>query len=173
MLFRSLPLILPLLLPGMSVNPMKIAQSLCLLMLLPLGVALTVRARAPKAAAGLRALLNPVSNLSLFLLVVLLVIVNFKSVLGVFGTGGIVAGVLLVGVGYGAGWLLGGPGADTRLVLGLGTSQRNIAAALVVGSQSFSDPNVVVIVVVTAIVSLLILMPLSRFLARGTPRGEK
>jgi bile acid:Na+ symporter, BASS family len=47
----------------------------------------------------------------------------------------------------------------------LGTSQRNIAAALVVASQSFSDPKVVVMVIVVAIVGLIILMPLSRALA--------
>jgi hypothetical protein len=39
------------------------------------------------------------------------------------------------------------------------------AAALVVGSQSFSDPKVVVMVIVVAIVGLIILMPLSRALA--------
>jgi BASS family bile acid:Na+ symporter len=55
---------------------------------------------------------------------------------------------------------------DTRRVLALGTAQRNIAAALVVGSQSFRDPKVVVTVVVVAIVSLLVLMPLSRLLAK-------
>jgi BASS family bile acid:Na+ symporter len=87
-------------------------------------------------------------------------------VLSVFGTRAILAGLLFIAVGYGLGWLLGGPGADTRPVLGLGTAQRNIAAALVVGSQSFSDPNVVVMVVVLAMVSLLILMPLSRWLAK-------
>jgi len=48
----------------------------------------------------------------------------------------------------------------------LGTAQRNIAAALVVGSQSFSNPRVVVMVVVVAIVSLLILLPMSRLLAK-------
>jgi BASS family bile acid:Na+ symporter len=48
----------------------------------------------------------------------------------------------------------------------LGTAQRNIAAAIVVGSQSFTDPKVVVMVVVVAIVGLLILMPLSRRLAK-------
>ena len=69
--------------------------------------------------------------------------------------------------GYGIGWVLGGPGADTRPVLGLGTAQRNIAAALVVGSQSFDDPKVVVMVVVVAIVGLLTLMPLSRLLAKS------
>ena len=35
-------------------------------------------------------------------------------------------------------------------------------AAIVVGSQSFTDPKVVVMVVVSALVGLLILMPLSR-----------
>ena len=75
-------------------------------------------------------------------------------------------GLLFIALGYAVGWALGGPAADTRPVLGLGTAQRNIAAALVVGGQSFSDPSVVVIVVVAAIVSLLILLPMSRLLAR-------
>jgi BASS family bile acid:Na+ symporter len=61
--------------------------------------------------------------------------------------------------------MLGGPGNDTRPVLALATAQRNIAAALVVGSQSFSDPKVVVMVIVVAILGLIILMPLSRALA--------
>jgi BASS family bile acid:Na+ symporter len=100
-----------------------------------------------------------------------LVVVNFASVLSVFGTRGILAGVLFNVAGFAVGWLLGGPAADTRVVLGLGTAQRNIAAAIVVGSQSFTDPKVVVMVVVVAIVGLFILMPLSRKLAGGrTPQ---
>ena len=39
-----LPLVLPLFLPGVSVNPAKIARSLFLLMLLPLAGALAVKA---------------------------------------------------------------------------------------------------------------------------------
>ena len=38
-----LPLVLPVLLPGVSVNPAEIASSLFLLMLLPLAVALFVK----------------------------------------------------------------------------------------------------------------------------------
>jgi hypothetical protein len=44
------------------------------------------------------------------------------------------------------GWMLGGPGTDTRRVLALGTGQRNIAAALVVASETFSDPQVITMV---------------------------
>ena len=161
-----LPLVLPVLLPGVSVNPAKIARSLFLLMLLPLAGALAVKARFAVAAARTKPVLDRVSNLSLILLVVLITAANINNVLAVFGTRGILAGLLFIAVGFGMGWLLGGPGMDTRRVLALGTAQRNIAAALVVGSQSFRDPKVVVMVVVVAIVSLLVLMPLSRLLAK-------
>ena len=166
-----LPLVLPVLLPGVSVNPAKIASSLFLLMLLPLAGALAVRAWYVVAAAGAKPVLDKVSNLSLILLMLLITATNINSVLAVFGTGGILAGLLFIAAGFGAGWLLGGPGMDTRPVLALGTAQRNIAAALVVGGQSFSDPKVVVMVVVVAIVSLLVLMPLSRLLARRSLPG--
>jgi bile acid:Na+ symporter, BASS family len=161
-----LPLVLPVLQPGVSVNPAKIARSLFLLMLLPLAGALAVKARFAVAAARTKPVLDRVSNLSLILLVLLITAANINNVLAVFGTHGILAGLLFIAVGFGIGWLLGGPGMDTRRVLALGTAQRNIAAALVVGSQSFSDPKVVVMVVVVAIVSLLVLMPLSRLLAK-------
>jgi BASS family bile acid:Na+ symporter len=160
-----LPLVLPILLPGVSVNPLQIARSLVLLMLLPLAGALAVNAKFPAAAARAKPWFDRLSSLGLILVVVLLVVVNFSDVLSVFGTGAILAGLLFIAMGYGVGWALGGPAADTRPVLALGTAQRNIAAALVVGSQSFSNPSVVVMVVVVAIVSLLILLPLSRLLA--------
>ena len=53
-------------------------------------------------------------------------------------------------------------------MLALGTAERNIAAALVVVGQDFSDPKVVVMVVVVAIVGLLVLMPIARVVARAT-----
>lgn len=162
-----LPLVLPILLPGVSVNPAQIARSLGLLMLLPLAGALAVNAKLPAAAARAKPLFDRLSSLSLVLVVVLLVVVNFNKVLSVFGTRAILAGLLFIALGFAVGWAFGGPGADTRAVMGLGTAQRNIAAALVVGGQSFSNPSVVVMVVVVAIASLLILLPLSRLLARN------
>jgi bile acid:Na+ symporter, BASS family len=160
-----LPVVLPLLLPGVAVNPAKIAQSLVLLMLLPLGIGLALKSRYEELAARVKPLLDQVSNISLILLVLLITAANIDKVLDVFGTRGILAGLLFIALGFAIGWLLGGPGNDTRRVLALGTAQRNIAAALVVGSQSFSDPRVVVMVIVVAIVGLIILMPLSRALA--------
>jgi BASS family bile acid:Na+ symporter len=166
-----LPLVLPRLLPGVSVNPAQIAKSLVLLMLLPLGCALAVNANRPDIAAKVKPLLDKASNLGLIALIGLLTALNARSVLAVFGTGGILAGVVFLAIGYGVGWMLGGRARETRTVLGLGTAQRNIAAALVVANQSFDDPNVVVMVVVVAIVGLVTLMPLARMLGRGVPAG--
>ena len=160
-----LPVVLPLLLEGVSVDPWKIARSLILLMLLPLAVGLALKAYYEAMAARVKPALDWISNVSLILLVLLITAANIDKVLDVFGTRGILAGLLFIALGFAIGWLLGGPGNDTRRVLALGTAQRNIAAALVVGSQSFSDPKVVVMVIVVAIVGLIILMPLSRALA--------
>ena len=162
-----MPLVLPLLLEGVSVDPMKIARSLVLLMLLPLGIGLAVNARFGSIAEKMRAPLNKISSLSLILLIVLLLVTNIQNVIGLFGTRGILASILFLFAGAGIGWLLGGPGLGTKGVLALGTAQRNIAAALVVGGKDF-DPKVLVMIVVVAVVGLLILMPLARFLGTRT-----
>src|SRR5215471_11859531 len=67
-----MPLVLPLLLEGVSVDPTKIARSLVLLMLLPLGAGLLVKARFSHVADRVRTPLNGISSLSLVLLIVLL-----------------------------------------------------------------------------------------------------
>ncbi|MGB8633384.1 MAG: bile acid:sodium symporter [Xanthobacteraceae bacterium] len=160
-----LPVVLPLLLTGVTVDPWQIARSLIVLMLLPLAAGLALKAYYEVMAARVKPALDRISNISLILLVLLITAANIDKVLDVFGTRGILAGLLFIALGFAIGWVLGGPGNDTRRVLALGTAQRNIAAALVVGSQSFSDPKVVVMVIVVAIVGLIILMPLSRALA--------
>jgi bile acid:Na+ symporter, BASS family len=164
-----MPLVLPLLLEGVSVDPMKIARSLVLLMLLPLGAGLAMNARFKSIAERLRAPLNRISSLSLALLIVLMLVTNIQNVISLFGTRGILASILFLLVGAGIGWLLGGPGLGTKGVLSLATAQRNIAAALVVGGKDF-DAKVLVMIVVVAVVGLLILVPLARVL--GTRSAE-
>ena len=158
-----MPLVLPLLLEGVSVDPMKIARSLVLLMMLPLGAGLAVNAWFRSIAEKMRAPLGRISTLSLAVLIVLMLVTNFQNLVSLFGTRGILASILFLFVGAGIGWLLGGTGSGTKGVLALATAQRNIAAALVVGGKDF-DPKVLVMIVVVAVVGLLVLMPLARVL---------
>ena len=66
-----LPVVLPLLLPGVTVDPWKIARSLVLLMLLPLAIGLALKARYGDLAARVKPVLDWISNISLILLVLL------------------------------------------------------------------------------------------------------
>ena len=166
-----MPLVLPLLLEGVSVDALSIARSLVLLMLLPLAAGLVVKRKYNAVAVRVAPLLNKVSSLSLLLLIVLLVATNIQNIVAMFGTRGVLASSIFLLVSFATGWLLGGPGPDTRSVLALGSGQRNIAAALVVGGQNFDDKKVIVMVAVVAIVGLLVLMPLARVVARRATAG--
>ena len=165
-----MPVVMPLLLQDVEVDPTKIARSLVLLMLLPLLLGLAVRARAATVAGRAASVLNRVSSVSLTLMMVLMVVTNARSIVGLFGTRGVLASIVFLLVGVTVGWLLGGSTRDMKSVLALGTAQRNIAAALVVSGQNFDDPTVVVMVTVVAIVGLLLLMPLARQLSKPTPQ---
>jgi BASS family bile acid:Na+ symporter len=131
-----MPLVLPLMLEGVSVDPVKIGSSLVFLMLLPLAIGLLVRARLSGLAAKAQPFLSRLSILSLVSLIALLLITNMQNVLSLYGTRGVLASILFVAAGSGIGWLLGGPQSDTRGVMALGTAQRNIAAALVVAART-------------------------------------
>jgi len=127
-----------------------------------------------RSSRASEAVLDWVCNVSLVPMVLLLAVANIDKILHVFGTRGILAGFLLIALGFGIGWMLGGPRLDTRRALALGTGQRNIAAALVVASESFSDPSVVIIVIVVTIAGLLTLMPVCHVLANhGVEQSTK
>lgn len=161
-----MPLVLPLLLSGVSVDPLKIATSLFLLMLLPLGVGLVVKSSLGRVAVRLEPLFRKVSTFALVLLMVLIFVANIRNILSLFGSRGVLASILFLVAGSITGWFLGGSAVETRSVMSLGTAQRNIAAALVVAKQNFSDPQVVVMVVVIAIVGLILLFPFACWLAK-------
>lgn len=167
-----MPLALPLLLAGVTVDPLEIARSLVLLMLVPLAVALFVRARWEGLARATQPWLGKLSSASLALLMIGMVVTNFQNLLGLYGTRGVIASVVFLALGAGAGWLLGGRDRGTKGVMALGTAQRNIAAALVVAGQSFTDPRVVVLVVVVAIVGMVMLFPFARSLAASRRGGD-
>lgn len=160
------PVVLPLLLEGTAVNPVKIASSLVVLMLIPLAAGLALRARRPDAAGRIRPAVGLLSTVSMILVVLLTIAGHFQSVLSMFGTFAILAAVIFTAVCAGIGWLLGGSGVNTRGVLALGTAQRNMAAAFVVAGQNFDDPKVTVMITVVLIVEFLMLLPLARMLAR-------
>ncbi|EMA47377.1 bile acid:sodium symporter family protein [Halococcus saccharolyticus] len=166
------PLVLPLLLPGVEVNPLDIASSLVVLMLLPLAAGLVIRSRYAGVASTLQPTMAQTASTSLVLLMVLMLVLNFENIVGVIGTGLIVALLVLVVLSLAAGYVLGGPTVETRSVVGLGTAQRNISAALVVGAGNFTDPDVIVTLLVGALMMLAVLLVVGGELGKRTDRSN-
>lgn len=152
------PLALPLLLPGVTVSPLDIAGSLVVLMLIPLAIGLFIHSRYAPVAERLQPALAQISNVGLMLGFVALLALNWRSLLATIGSGAILALVLLIVGAFLFGWLLAGKERAARPVLGLGTAQRNISAALVVAGANFSDPDVLVMCMAGALLMLAGLM---------------
>jgi len=168
-----LPIVLPMLLGGIEVNPWDIAQSLILLMLLPLTLGLLINARYEEMAAKLQPVFGQASSTALLLLAVLGLVLNFREMVSLVGSFGILAAVLFLLTALALGYFLGSQDPQTKSVMGLGTAQRNISAALVVAGQNFGM-DVVTYLMVVSIVGLLVLMPLAGELGqRRSPKLEQ
>lgn len=154
-----LPLMLPVLLPGASVSPWDIARSLIITMLLPLGIGLFIKARYEETAATLQPHMSQISSLAIVLMLVTILALQFNTIIGTIGTGGLLAALLFLVGSLLVGLFLGGREASMRSVIGLGTAQRNLAAAMLVAAQNFADdPNVLVMVMLIGILGLILLM---------------
>jgi predicted Na+-dependent transporter len=167
-----LPVVLPFVLTGVQVNPWEIAQSLILLMLIPLGIALFIRARYEGVAKGLVPTMTMAANLSLAAMFIGYFVGYFDVTYGVIGTGGILVSILLVVGAVIIGYLLGGKDRDNKKVLALGTGQRNLAAAFAIASSNFAaNPEVLIEVMDVAVVGLIILMLIAGELGRRSAPG--
>ena len=154
-----MPIVLPLLLQGVEVNPWDIAKSLIIMMLVPLGIGLFIKARYESTAESLQPHMSQTSTVAIAILMVTGIVLNFSAIVGVIGTGAIIAILVFLVVALILGYFLGGAESGTRSVLGLGTAQRNLSAALVVAAQNFADdPNVLTMILVAGLVGLVLLM---------------
>jgi predicted Na+-dependent transporter len=152
------PLVLPLLLPGAQVDVAAIAQSLIVLMLLPLAIGLLVKWRYADTAAGWQPPLSQASTYSLLVLIVDGLLLQFRNIIGAIGSWLILGTLILVVGGLVIGYLLSfGNKATDRNVIALGTAQRNLSAALLVGA-SFGDAETLVMTLVAALVLQVLLI---------------
>ena len=156
------PLALPLLLPGVQVDPVAIAFALSWQMLLPLAVGIFIRERYPDEATGYRGEVASISNITLVLVFVTSAGQNVPGLLGLFGSGAILATVLLVAAAIVGGYLLAIPAHVERRLLALGAGQRNVAAAFIIAAGSFADrPTVLAYIAAAGVIMMVALFPLA------------
>jgi len=157
-----LPFVLPLLLPGVEINPWDIAKSLIVTMLVPLVIGMLIKSHSPDVADHWAPVMNKISSLSILILLVVGLGLNISNIIGFIGTRGIGAMLLLIVGALAIGMLLGGRDPGIRSAMGLSTANRNGAAALLVATQNFSGTDTLPFVLVGVVIMLLILLPVAK-----------
>lgn len=121
-----MPVVLPVLIPGLAADPWPILRPLLLSMVLPLAAGMAVRGRSERWAARLRPAVGRVSNVSLIVALALLIGLNFRALVGTFGSGAVA--VAFVGLTTAAGTRSAGrprpPARYSGWGPGSGTSRR-------------------------------------------------
>jgi predicted Na+-dependent transporter len=159
------PLVLPLAIEGVTVDAWQIASSLVLFMLVPLGVALVVRARYPDLAAEWVGPAGRMSTAALLIGISAGLFVSWQDIIGAIGSWIFPGTAVLLAIALLAGYVVGyGRSRSTSDVTMLGTGQRNISAALVVAGSLSGD--VVVLTMVAGLVIIIVLLTIAGEIGR-------
>ena len=161
-----MPLVLPLLLSGISVDAAAIAKALLLQMLLPIGVGMLMAQVLSSLARTIQPWIGGLGNLAMYALVVATLVGYFPNLMQIIGTGAFLAGLAFVGVAFGFGYLAGYGHDHLEDIGGLGTAQRNTAAGVIVAIQNFQDANVFVMLTLANIVGIVLLLFVAKMLSR-------
>ena len=155
---------------GLSYVPssvVKLGLPLLSTLILPLLIGVAVKAFAPRWVARLVPIGGKVSTVAVVVVIASTFGANLNELLNIVRTGAVISGVLLVLGAFAVGYLLSR--RERRAVLGLGTAQRTVAAAMVLASQDFKDPDVLVMVTACTLAGLFVLFPIAWLLSRQPP----
>lgn len=160
------PVVLPLILSGITVDAWEIARSLILQMLLPIVVGMLAAQFLPSLSARVQPWVARLGNYSLYLVLAATLIGYFPNMLDIIGTGALVASLGFIAAAFGIGYIMGGESDQLQDVGGLGTAQRNTAACMIIATQNFSDPTVFVIITLANTLGIVMLLLIATAISR-------
>jgi BASS family bile acid:Na+ symporter len=160
------PVVLPLVMYEVAVDGWAIARALFLQMLLPIVVGMLAVQFMHEPAKKIQPWVGRLGNITLYVLVGATLIGYFPNMIGIVGTGAILVGLAFVAAAFGIGYLMGSGRDHLEDVGGLGTAQRNTAAGVIIATQNFDDPNVLVMITLANTLGIVMLLLIAKRLSR-------
>jgi BASS family bile acid:Na+ symporter len=151
-----MPIMVPILVKGLTVSPWTIAQPMLLLVLLPLVLGVVIQTLSAATGSRLQPVVKKVTGLDTIVMLILIIVIYGKGFLGAVGTYAIGTQALFYSVvtvaSYGAGF---GMPHEQKSVISLGICTRNCGSAL---APLFVVPDVdqSVIVMVTLGIPMMV-----------------
>jgi predicted Na+-dependent transporter len=164
-----MPLALTHIAPALTTNTWTIARPLVFLVFVPLSIGMALRAQLPRFADYIYVYDQKITTVGTVLFLSIVLVMNFRSFLGLIGSYALAAQLLFVGALTVGGYLMAMVLPYTqRIVVSLGVCTRNIGvAAAIVGPQG--DQRVMVMLVIGAIVTVVISFAAAACFARWSP----
>ncbi len=165
-----LPIVLPLILKGVEVNPWSIAQSLIFLMLIPLILSMAFKYRYDRLSKAVRPFFYNASNYALLILLIAFFVVYYPTMAKLFGSHGIIAACVILTVAFIGSYFLGGHDGAVRRTLAITTTQRNLSAAFAVATLNFTNPETLSIILLYGFIGFAISVPVGAELGKLSER---
>ena len=164
-----MPVVLPMILSGISVDAGAVARSLLLQLLLPIGVGMLAAQFMPTLAKKAQPWVGGLGNVALYALIVVTLVGYYPNLFNIIGTGAFMVGLAFVAAAFGLGYLAGAGKDHLEDIGGLGTAQRNTAAGVIIAVENFKDPNVFVMLTLANMLGIVMLL----FIAKALSRDNK
>jgi len=164
-----MPVVLPMILSGISVDAWVVARSLLLQLLLPIGVGMLAAQFMPTLMKKAQPWVGRLGNVALYALIVVTLVGYYPNLFNIIGTGAFMVGLAFVAAAFGLGYLAGAGKDHLEDVGGLGTAQRNTAAGVIIAVENFKDPNVFVMLTLANMLGIVMLL----FIAKALSRDNK
>lgn len=161
-----MPIVLPLVLTGVSVDALGVGKSLLLQLILPIGVGMLAAQFLPGLVEKLQPWVGRLGSIALYALIVVTLVGYYPNLLDIIGKGAFLVGLAFVAAAFGLGYLAGYGKDHLEDVGGLGTAQRNTAAGVIIALQNFSDPNVLVMLTLANMLGIVMLLFIAKALSR-------
>jgi len=152
-----MPVMLPILEPGLAVSAWDIARPLILLLLVPLAIGLAVRAWAPVFAGHLHRAVKRLGDAATLAMLAAIAILYWRGFVDAIGSYAIAAQLIYaIGTMVGSYRLSGSLTPEQRSVVSLGACTRNLGAALAPLLAVAADPRTMVMIALGVPITLLV-----------------
>lgn len=158
------PLLLPVVLPELSVNGAALAWTLIRQLLLPMAAGALLAHFAPRWNAWIQPWVARGGNIALYVVLAATLIGYLPQMAPILRSGALVLGLLFILIAFGIGYLAGKGQDHLEDVGALATAQRNTAAAMLIATSSFENPTVFVLITLVNTIGIVVLIGLAKML---------
>lgn len=161
-----MPVLLPLMLEGVTVDAFAITKALLLQMIAPMLVGMVIAQLLDRFNALIQPWVAKLSNIALYGLIACLLIGYSPQLLDLELWKAIAVGLVVLLVGFYVGYMMGDGTDRLKDIGGLGTGQRGTAAAMIVAGQNFDDPRVLLVITIVNVLGIVLLIAAAKSLSK-------